>query len=140
MHAIHWFLPLILSTKTREYRDIFRRPRAVRVFSPYVVHAYRNIARVGFPASAIFFVLFWKIDAVNFFFATRGRDPPAATWTAKTQHMTGQQPTQPTAARMKPPARHHEKRTTATAGLALSPTGAPALEPGHNVCLLLGVS
>ena len=47
---------------------------------------------------------------------------PAATWPARTQHMTAQQHTQPTAARMKPTARHHEYRTTATAGLALSLT------------------
>ena len=65
---------------------------------------------------------------------------PAATWPARTQHNVYDSPTahtQPTAARMKPTARHHEYRLTATAGLlALWQTGAPALELGQDVCLV----
>ena len=55
---------------------------------------------------------------------------PAATWPARTKQTTALQHTQPTAARMKSTARDHQNRMTATAGLAFSQTGAPALEPG----------
>ena len=74
--------------------------------------------RVGGNSHIRDILYFFRKDAVDLLFVP-GRDPPAATWPARTQHMAAQQHTQPTAARMKPPARHHEKRTTTIAGLAL---------------------
>ena len=136
MHATHWFLPWILSTFTTTFA--WHNSEISRYWSfsaelcasgvlddpglwGYFRHtwpAHTKISRKWeFPPSR-YFVIFLE-ERCDLLVVRVGRDPPTATWPAPTQHMTAQQHTQPTAACMKPPARHHEQRTTAIAVLAL---------------------
>ena len=66
---------------------IFRLCDVIRTYIP----KYR-VGHLGIPTFAIFCDFVWRKDAVYLLFVP-GRDPPAATWPAHTQHMTAQQHT-----------------------------------------------
>ena len=113
MHATHWFLPWILSTFTTSCA--WRNSEISRHWSfkaelcaSGVLDAHTNISRRWeFPPSRYFVIFFQERCGL---LVVRAWERPTCNYMASTHtaHDCPTAQTQPTAARMKPLARHHE--------------------------------